>query len=178
MNDNIELPDLPVPDHEDSLAGHYGAIQMMHYARAAVLADRERRSLEPVAWVEHEPTDPDEPDLTTDPLWAKHYPEKWRPLYAHPPAPAETDHRDLYDRVVAILADVWDHSESIDDSAYDVIDLISLPTDETCKAAQRLIHGFMLDCNAIGLQGAAENLHRGIKQTAAMAQQGGQNHDT
>lgn len=36
------------------------------------------------------------------------------------------------------------------------------------RACQRRIHGFMLDCNAIGLLGAAENLHKGLKQDAAM----------
>lgn len=36
------------------------------------------------------------------------------------------------------------------------------------RACQRRIHGFMLDCNSIGLIGAAENLHKGLKQDAAL----------
>lgn len=41
------------------------------------------------------------------------------------------------------------------------------------REALRLIHGFMLDTNAIGLTGAAENLARGIKQHAAIKAGGG-----
>jgi hypothetical protein len=39
-------------------------------------------------------------------------------------------------------------------------------TPDQAQEALRLIHGFMLDCNAIGLHGAAENLHKGIKASA------------
>ena len=47
------------------------------------------------------------------------------------------------------------------------MELVS-PTPDPTKVAQRLIYGFMLDCNAgIGLLGAAENLARGIKEHAA-----------
>lgn len=35
---------------------------------------------------------------------------------------------------------------------------------EICR---KLVVGFMLDCNVIGLHGAAENLHKGIKERAA-----------
>lgn len=40
------------------------------------------------------------------------------------------------------------------------------------REAQKLIYGFMLDCNAIGLHGAAENLHRGIKEAAKRHERG------
>jgi hypothetical protein len=34
-------------------------------------------------------------------------------------------------------------------------------SDYQCR---RLLYGFMLDCNAVGLEQAAKNLHKGMKQ--------------
>lgn len=36
-------------------------------------------------------------------------------------------------------------------------------SDYQCR---RLLYGFMLDCNAVGLEQAAKNLHKGMKQAA------------
>ena len=44
MSDDIELPELPEPDSCDGLAGRWSVTQMRQFARAAVLADRERRA--------------------------------------------------------------------------------------------------------------------------------------
>lgn len=46
----------------------------------------------------------------------------------------------------------------------DVPLLIDASELEMFKQCQRLLYGFMLDTNAIGLTGAAENLARGIKE--------------
>ena len=50
-------------------------------------------------------------------------------------------------------------------TAADMLDRLSLSegTIEFAQAASRLLYGFMLDVNAIGVQGAGENLVRGIK---------------
>lgn len=42
---------------------------------------------------------------------------------------------------------------------------------EVQAACQMMIVGFMLDCNAIGIPGAAENLVRKIKDRAALTEQ-------
>ena len=46
-------------------------------------------------------------------------------------------------------------------------------SDYDCR---RLLYGFMLDCNAVGMFDAAENLHKGMKQAAhGTAPQGNDN---
>lgn len=40
---------------------------------------------------------------------------------------------------------------------------ISAEAIEFARNASRLLHGFMLDCNAVGVHAAGENLARGIK---------------
>lgn len=50
-------------------------------------------SAEPVAWIEVR-DDGEEPDLTADPLWAKHCPGKWLPLFLHPSPADEAVRRD------------------------------------------------------------------------------------
>ena len=44
-------------------------------------------------------------------------------------------------------------------------------TDAVSQKSRQLIVGFMLDCNAIGMTGAAENLGKAIKEYAAHAPQ-------
>lgn len=55
--------------------------------------DATQPSAEPVAWIEVR-DDGEEPDLTADPLWAKHYPGKWLPLFLHPSPADEAVRRD------------------------------------------------------------------------------------
>lgn len=54
------------------------------------------QAAEPVAWIEIRDCDCEEceweQDVTTDPLWAKHYPDKWTPLFTLPCPPAKDSH--------------------------------------------------------------------------------------
>lgn len=60
--------------------------------------------------------------------------------------------------------------KAIESGAAVVIDASEL---EMFKQCQRLLYGFMLDTNAIGLTGAAENLARGIKDHAITPEKAG-----
>jgi len=77
----------------------------------------------------------------------------------------------LHDEVVNFITD---HEEDVTHQRLIAIGWTP-PTEQPASAAvdpaledsRRLIVGFMLDCNAIGLTGAAENLHKGIRLATA-----------
>src|SRR5690625_6410916 len=62
---------------------------MVRILGGTTMTESIRRLSEPVAWIEREPIDPNDPDITVDPVRAREYPDKCAPLYAHPPAPAD-----------------------------------------------------------------------------------------
>jgi hypothetical protein len=84
--DDIELPPLPpMTRYELATGWHsagYGEQQTLDYARAAILADRERRrgapSAEPVAWVSHQQN-----RISYAP--SRPVGGEWEPLYTTPP---------------------------------------------------------------------------------------------
>lgn len=50
---------------------------------------------------------------------------------------------------------------------------VNAETIEFARSASRLLYGFMLDCNSVGVHAAGENLARGLKhQMSVIAQRG------